>query len=101
MKGCVTGTADSDLARKGIFRKLGSLMAVALAHQIDVFTGTDNSLTTSVLALLIATEAWSNMENLDDIGVPLPPGFKEVVGRLRENNPRKIGGKNGRNSGQK
>lgn len=85
---CKTGTADSDRARAGIIRKVGSITAVALAHQLDVFMG-GSDLTRLVLSTFIASEAWSVIENLDDCDVPLPDALKDKIRALRSNNPRK------------
>jgi toxin secretion/phage lysis holin len=88
LAGAATGTLDSDRARSGVIRKVGSIAAIAVAHQVDRFTG-DDSLVRVVLAAFIASEAWSCLENLDDCGVPLPGALKERVKALRECNPRK------------
>jgi toxin secretion/phage lysis holin len=89
LAGCATGTADSDLARRGIIRKLGSLTAIAMAHQLDLFTNSGDAWVRMVLGLFIASEAWSVVENLDDMGVPMPQALRDKVIALRSNNPRK------------
>lgn len=87
--GGATGTTDSSLAWRGIKKKLSYGLALALAHQFDMFTGAGDVWGKTVLSLLIVTEFWSILENLDDLGVPMPPGIKDKLKALRSNNPRK------------
>lgn len=101
MVGCVCGTASSSTAWKGLVKKLGYGCALILAHQFDRFTGAGDVWGKTVLSLLVVTEFWSIVENLDDLGVPMPPGLKEKLRALRSNNPRKRQRKEARNNDAK
>jgi toxin secretion/phage lysis holin len=89
LAGCATGTCDSNLAKKGVYKKLGMGLAIAFAHQLDAFMYTSDAWTKAILGLLIASESWSITENFDDLGVPMPEALKQKIKQLRSNNPRK------------
>ncbi|HQE19896.1 MAG TPA: phage holin family protein [Aggregatilineales bacterium] len=76
---------DSRVGVRGIARKVGFLMLVAVAHLLDVGTGMEAPiLQTATTWFLIANEGISITENLGEIGVPIPKSLQEALRRLRD-----------------
>jgi len=76
---------DSRVGVRGIARKVGFLVLVAVAHLLDVGTGMEAPiLQTATTWFLIANEGISITENLGEIGVPIPQSLQEALRRLRD-----------------
>lgn len=76
---------DSRVGVRGIARKVGLLVLVAVAHLLDVGTGMEAPiLQTATTWFLIANEGISITENLGEIGVPIPKSLQEALRRLRD-----------------
>lgn len=76
---------DSRVGVRGIARKVGFLILVAVAHLLDVGTGMAAPiLQTATTWFLIANEGISITENLGEIGVPIPQSLQEALRRLRD-----------------
>lgn len=76
---------DSRVGVRGIARKVGLLILVAVAHLLDVGTGMEAPiLQTATTWFLIANEGISITENLGEIGVPIPKSLQEALRRLRD-----------------
>ena len=76
---------DSRVGVRGIARKVGFLILVAVAHLLDVGTGMEAPiLQTATTWFLIANEGISITENLGEIGVPIPKSLQEALRRLRD-----------------
>lgn len=76
---------DSRVGVRGIARKVGFLVLVAVAHLLDVGTGMEAPiLQTATTWFLIANEGISITENLGEIGVPIPKSLQEALRRLRD-----------------
>ena len=75
---------DSRVGRRGIVKKVGYFVLVALAHLIDRGTGMGAPvLQTATIWFLIANEGISITENLGEIGVPIPQSLQEALRRLK------------------
>ncbi len=76
---------DSRVGVRGIVRKVGFLVLVAVAHLLDQVTGLGTPvLKTATMWFLIANEGISITENLGEIGVPIPKSLQEALRRLRD-----------------
>lgn len=75
---------DSRIGSKGIVKKVGYFILVALAHLLDRGTGmTAPVLQTATIWFLIANEGISITENLGEIGVPIPKALLDALERLK------------------
>lgn len=76
---------DSRVGVRGIARKVGFLVLVAVAHLLDVGTGMEAPiLQTATTWFLIANEGISITENLGEIGVPIPKSLQDALRQLRD-----------------
>ncbi len=73
------GRLDSYVGLRGIVTKIGLLVAVAVAAQIDTMTGQPGAVRSIAVAFLAANEGLSVAENLTGIGVPLPNVIKNAL----------------------
>lgn len=71
MKAVSKKELSSAVGWNGLMKKIGVLIAVIVAHQMDKVSGTA-MFRTAVVTFFIANEGISLMENLAVIGVPLP-----------------------------
>ena len=70
---------DSYVGFRGIVTKIGLLVAVAVAAQIDVMTGQPGAVRSVAIMFLAANEGLSILENLVGIGVPIPNIIKNAL----------------------
>lgn len=79
---------DSRVGLKGIIKKIGELITIAVAHIIDanVIGGGTCALMTVCELFFIANEGISIIENLGEFGVPIPEKLKNVLAQLKEDN---------------
>lgn len=75
---------SSSVMTGGLIIKTGIIFAVILAHAADVFLST-TFLRTFFIALFILNEGISIVENLANIGVPIPTAVREVLVQVKEN----------------
>ena len=66
-----TGALESRASLKGLFRKVGILLCVYMAVQLDLVIGTDFVRNTVIISF-IASEGISIVENLGLMGLPMP-----------------------------
>ena len=79
---------DSSIGARGIARKVGFLVLVAVAHLLDQISGLGAPvLKTATIWFLIANEGISITENLGEIGVPIPQAIQEALRRLKDGEP--------------
>ncbi len=75
---------DSRIGSRGIVKKVGFFVLVALAHLLDKGTGMAAPvLQTATIWFLIANEGISITENLGEIGVPIPKVLLDALERLK------------------
>lgn len=85
MSAFVDKRLDSSVGARGIARKVGMFLLVAVAHLIDQSAGLDAPiLRTVTIWFLIANEGLSITENLAALGVPVPGAVTQALERLRE-----------------
>lgn len=76
---------DSRVGGRGIVKKVGYFVLVALAHLMDKGTGMSAPvLQTATIWYLVANEGISITENLGEIGVPIPQSLQNALRRLRD-----------------
>lgn len=89
LTGVVEKNLSSEVAYRGIIRKIIELIIVIAAHMIDKYIcGTGDVIMTSVCFLFISTEGISLLENAARLGVPIPNKLVETLSQLKV----KVGG---------
>ena len=94
MKGFIKKELSSAIGYNGIMKKVGILIAIIVAHQLDKIAPGDALVRTGVISFFVANEGISLTENLAVIGVPVPDVllkalriWKEKGDETIENNP--------------
>lgn len=77
-----TGALESRASMKGLFRKMGILLAVWMSVQLDEVIGTDFVRNTVIVSFL-ASEGISIVENLGLMGLPMPSIIVNALDVLR------------------
>ena len=76
---------DSSKFYIGGVKKLGILMIVAIATQLDTLIHVDSvALRTVAISYYIANEGFSILENWGQLGLPLPKVLKNALAKLKE-----------------
>ena len=76
---------DSSKFYIGGVKKLGVLMIVAIATQLDTLIHVDSvALRTVAISYYIANEGFSILENWGQLGLPLPKVLKNALAKLKE-----------------
>ena len=76
---------DSSKFYIGGVKKLGILMIVAIATQLDSLIHVDSvALRTVAISYYIANEGFSILENWGQLGLPLPKVLKNTLAKLKE-----------------
>jgi toxin secretion/phage lysis holin len=83
----VTGVSNAWYQRKlnsytgarGIAKKVGLLILVAVATQIDMVTGGSSAVRSITIMFLAANEALSILENLAQMDVPIPNAIRQAL----------------------
>ena len=78
-----SGGLNSTIGLQGIFKKVGEIVLVMVAFQLDLHLGID-ILRTGVIFALLANETISIIENLGLMGVPIPSIIKKAIDLLNE-----------------
>lgn len=75
----VTGSLSSKVGHRGVIKKLAYFLMVGFAHIVDSFVVEDSDYKFRVIAivLILANEGISILENLAELGVPIP---KKLIG---------------------
>ncbi len=76
---------DSSKFYIGGVKKMGILLIVAVAKQLDLLIAIDGTaLRTVTISYYIANEGFSILENWGGMGLPLPEPIKNALARLRK-----------------
>lgn len=76
---------DSSKFYIGGVKKLGILMIVAIATQLDTLIHVDSvAMRTVAISYYIANEGFSILENWGQLGLPLPKVLKNALAKLKE-----------------
>ena len=87
IKAWVTKEFTSSKFYIGGAKKIGILIIVAVATQLDKLISIDNmALRTVTISYYIANEGFSILENWGQLGLPLPKVLKDALAKLREEN---------------
>lgn len=77
------GALESKASLKGLFKKVGMLVLVLLAAQLDRLIGQGSFVRDAVALALVVNEGMSITENLGLMGVPMPDKIKEALEILK------------------
>lgn len=77
---------NSIIGAKGIIKKIGYLIIVALAVQLDTITGETGAIRTLVIYFFVANEGISILENWGSMGLPLPEKILDVLEQIKKDN---------------
>lgn len=81
----VHGRLSSDVGRRGIAKKVGMFMVVAVCNIVDQVGGLGEPiLRTVAIWWYISNEALSVVENLGEVGVPIPGRLRQALAVLRD-----------------
>jgi toxin secretion/phage lysis holin len=83
IKAFVNKELSSKIGLKGIIKKVGILVIVALAVLIDKVTGESGAVRTLVIYYFVANEGLSIIENLGEAGLPIPEVLKKALKSLK------------------
>ena len=75
---------NSIIGTKGIIKKVGYLCIVALSTIIDIITGQTGVIRTLVIYFFVANEGISIIENIAEMGVPMPKRLIDVLEQLKK-----------------
>ena len=84
IKAFVLKNLSSSIGFKGILKKVGVLVIVALAVLIDRVTGESGAIRTLVIYYFVANEGLSIVENLAQAGLPIPKVIKDALKTLKK-----------------
>ena len=85
MKAFKNKELSSSVGWNGLMKKIGTLIAVIVAHQMDKIDPTGSQLfRNAVVTFFIANEGVSLVENLAIIGVPVPSILKRALKAWKE-----------------
>lgn len=87
------GEWDSAIARQGLWHKLGSIAAILVAAGLDITLGVvlpqigvnyEHIILTPVVALwYLLTELGSIVENIDNLGAPVPDFLRKAIKKVK------------------
>lgn len=75
---------NSIIGTKGIIKKVGYLCIVALSTIIDIITGQTGVIRTLVIYFFVANEGISIIENIAEMGVPMPKKLIDALEQLKK-----------------
>ena len=84
IKAFVLKQLSSSIGLKGILKKFGVLVVVALAVLIDRVTGESGAIRTLVIYYFVANEGLSIIENMGQAGLHIPKSIKEALKALKK-----------------
>jgi len=100
IKAFVNKDLSSKIGVKGLLKKVGVFIIVALAVLIDKVTGESGMVRTLVIYYFVANEGLSIIENLGEAGLPIPDVIKKALKSLKneskgKSNDKKLSTKKG------
>ena len=93
IKAFINKELSSKIGVKGLLKKVGVLLIVALATLIDKITGESGMVRTLVIYYFVANEGLSVIENLGEAGLPIPDVIKKALKSLKNEAKGKSNGK--------
>lgn len=83
---------SSDIGRRGIAKKVGMFIVVAVCNIVDQLGGLGEPiLRTVAIWWYIGNEALSVVENLAEVGVPIPERLRQALAVLRDRHDGEVG----------
>ena len=83
---------SSDIGRRGIAKKVGMFIVVAVCNILDQLGGLGEPiLRTVAIWWYLANEALSIVENLGEVGVPIPDRLRQALAVLRDKYDGEVG----------
>ena len=90
LKAIANKKINSTVGLKGIIKKVGYLVIVAVAVLLDRIAGNTGAIRTLVIYFFVANEGISILENWGGMGLPLPQKLIDTLEQLKnDNNPKK------------
>lgn len=83
IKAFVNKELSSKIGLKGLLKKVGVFVIVALAVILDKVTGESGMIRTLVIYYFVANEGLSIVENLGEAGLPIPDVIKKALKSLK------------------
>lgn len=74
---------NSEIGFKGIIKKIGYFVLVAVAVITDKITGNTGTIRTLVIYFFVANESLSILENWGTIGLPIPQKLRNILEQLK------------------
>ena len=93
IKAFINKELSSKIGVKGLLKKVGVFIIVALAVLIDKVTGESGMVRTLVIYYFVANEGLSIIENLGEAGLPIPDVIKKALKSLKDESKGKSNGK--------
>lgn len=81
---------SSEVAYKGIFKKITILILVAVAVNLDDAFNTQGTIRSMAIYFYAALEGISIAENAGRMGVPIPEKLKDALIQLKEGNKKEV-----------
>ena len=81
---------DSSIGAKGIVKKVGYLVVVAMAKGLDQINGNIGAIRILIIYFFIANESLSILENWGNMGLPLPKKIFNMFKQLKSESDEKI-----------
>lgn len=81
---------SSEVAFKGIFKKVTILIIVAVAVVVDGIAGANSAIRGITIFFYVALEGISIFENAGRMGVPIPEKLKDALVQLKEGNKKEV-----------
>lgn len=75
---------SSEIGSKGIVRKVGIYIIVAVAYMLDTLMNTNNVIRGAAIGFYISIEGLSIVENWSRMELPLPKAVKDALAKLKE-----------------
>ena len=91
MKAFINKDLSSSIGYAGLMKKVGVLIAIIVAHQVDKIAPGETLIRTAVITFFIANEGISLIENLSIIGVPVPDVLVRALKAWKDTEKREVG----------
>lgn len=82
-RAAIEGQLNSHCSFKGMMKKTAMLVVTTLGVLLDQWVRPEMHLGSIVATGFTATEGFSIIENLEAIGVPIPPAFRDLFKRMK------------------
>ena len=85
-KAIVNKKVNSLIGARGIVKKVGYLIIVAISVRLDQIVGDTGTIRNLVIYFFVANEGISVLENWGSMGLPLPKKIVETLEQLKDKN---------------